>query len=153
MQQKEFFIFEKIKKYRVPSSVWCHFFAGGGAAVSRRRRRRPPAGAAQVCLCGEPPLQRRHDEARRRRRGGGRAIRFSKILSDFCSRGLKHFVLCLKGLGISIRSLTHSFLTAKQLFPGFFTFFSAIFKILRPEHDCYAKFTSCSTWRKIKSSL
>ena len=41
--------------------------------------------------------------------------------------------------------LTHSFLTAKQLFPGFFPFFYAIFKYLRPEHDCYAKFTSCST--------
>ena len=41
--------------------------------------------------------------------------------------------------------LTHSFLTAKQLFFGFFTFFYAIFKCLKPEHDCYAKFTSCST--------
>ena len=38
--------------------------------------------------------------------------------------------------------LTHSFLTAKQRFPGFLTFFYAIFKLLRPEHDCYAKFTS-----------
>ena len=37
------------------------------------------------------------------------------------------------------------FLTAKQLFPRFFTFFNAIFKFSRPEHDCYAKFTSCST--------
>ena len=37
-------------------------------------------------------------------------------------------------------SLTHSFLTAKQLFPGFFKFFYAIFKLLRPEHDCYANF-------------
>ena len=44
-----------------------------------------------------------------------------------------------------IYGLTHSFLTAKQLFPGFFTFFYAIFKFLRPEPDCYAKFTSCST--------
>ena len=34
-----------------------------------------------------------------------------------------------------------SFLTAKQHFPGFFfTFFYAILKCLRPEHDCYAKF-------------
>ena len=50
--------------------------------------------------------------------------------------------------------LTHSFLTTKQLFPGFvFTFFYAIFKLLRPEHDCYAKFTSCSTSRNIKTTL
>ena len=42
-------------------------------------------------------------------------------------------------------SLSHSFLTAKQLFTGFFTFFYAIFLFFRPEHDCYAKFTSCST--------
>ena len=44
-----------------------------------------------------------------------------------------------------LSTLTHSFLTEKQLFPGFFTFFYAIFKFLRPEHDWYAKFTSCST--------
>ena len=44
-----------------------------------------------------------------------------------------------------IMHLTHSFLTAKQLFPGFFIFFYAIFRFLRLEHDCYAKFTSCST--------
>ena len=30
-------------------------------------------------------------------------------------------------------------------FSGFFSFFYAIFKFLRPEHDCYANFTSCST--------
>ena len=47
--------------------------------------------------------------------------------------------------GSGILQLTLSFLTAKHLFPGFFTFFNAIFKFLRPEHDCYAKFTSCST--------
>ena len=41
--------------------------------------------------------------------------------------------------------LTHFFLIAKQLFPGFFTFFHAILSIFKPEHDCYAKFTSCST--------
>ena len=39
----------------------------------------------------------------------------------------------------------HFFLAAKQHFPGFFTFFYAIFKFLRPEHNCYEKFTSCST--------
>ena len=42
-------------------------------------------------------------------------------------------------------SLTHSFPTAKQLFPDFFTFFYATLKFLRPEHDFYAKFTSCFT--------
>ena len=42
-------------------------------------------------------------------------------------------------------ALTHSFLIVKQLFPGFLTFFYAIFKFLRPEHDCYVKFKSCST--------
>ena len=42
----------------------------------------------------------------------------------------------------NLEFLTHSFLTAKQLFPKIFTFFSAIFKF---EHDCCAKFTSCST--------
>ena len=41
---------------------------------------------------------------------------------------------------------THSIPTAKQLFPGFiFTFSFAIFTYLRPEQDCYAKFTPCST--------
>ena len=35
--------------------------------------------------------------------GGGRAIRFSKILSDFCSRGLNHLILYLKRHGKSIR--------------------------------------------------
>ena len=37
--------------------------------------------------------------------------------------------------------LTHSILSGKILK----TFFFFIFKCLRPEHDCYAKFTSCST--------
>ena len=47
---------------------------------------------------------------------------------------------------IIVNPLTHSFLTAKDLFTRFFfTFFYAIFKFLRPEHDCYARFTSCST--------
>ena len=43
--------------------------------------------------------------------------------------------------------LTHSFLTAKQLCAGFLTFFLSYFynQFIRPEHDCYAKFTSCST--------
>ena len=41
----------------------------------------------------------------------------------------------------------------KHLFPGFFTFFHAISKFLIPEHDCYAKFTSCSTKRNIKITL
>ena len=49
------------------------------------------------------------------------------------------------GFGFAVLQLTHSFLTAKHLFPGFFTFFYAIFKFLKPEYDCYAKFTSCST--------
>ena len=44
-----------------------------------------------------------------------------------------------------LKFLTHSFLIAKQLFPGFFTFFQAILEFSRPEHDCNAKFTSCST--------
>ena len=35
-----------------------------------------------------------------------RAIRFSKILSDFCSRGLKHLLLHLKRPGRNIRSQT-----------------------------------------------
>ena len=30
--------------------------------------------------------------------GGGRAILFSKVLSDFCSRGLNHLILYLKYL-------------------------------------------------------
>ena len=39
--------------------------------------------------------------------------------------------------------LTHSNLTANQFLNGLKNFF--IFKFLRPELDCYAKFTSCST--------
>ena len=49
--------------------------------------------------------------------------------------------------------LTHSFLTAKQLFPGFFTFFYAFFLFLRPEHDCYAKFTSCYIKTTLENKL
>ena len=40
------------------------------------------------------------------RGGRGRAIQFSKILSDFCSRGLNHLLLHLKGPGRSIRALS-----------------------------------------------
>ena len=71
-----------------------------------------------------------------RSRGGLPAILFETIWYRLVSLPEN---LCL------LRRLTHSFLTAKQLFPGFFTFFYAIFSFLRPEHDCYAKFTSCST--------
>ena len=31
--------------------------------------------------------------------------------------------------------------------------FYAILKFLRPKHDCYAKFKSCSTQRNIKTSI
>ena len=41
----------------------------------------------------------------------------------------------------------------KQLFPEFFTFFSAIFTLLRPKHYFYANCTSCSTSRNIKTTL
>ena len=41
--------------------------------------------------------------------------------------------------------LTHSILTGQKIFPRFFTFFFFSFQCLRPEHDCYAKFTFCST--------
>ena len=41
--------------------------------------------------------------------------------------------------------LKPSILTAKQFFPGFFTFIFFLFHFSRPEHNCYAKFTSCST--------
>ena len=50
-------------------------------------------------------------------------------------------------------ALTHSFPTAKQLFPRFLPFFYAIFSFLRPEHDCFVKFTSCSTYGNIKIIL
>ena len=49
--------------------------------------------------------------------------------------------------------LTHSFLTGEQLFSRIFKFFYAIFIFSRPEHDCYAKFTSFSTHRNIKTTL
>ena len=53
---------------------------------------------------------------------------------------LRIFILCTLCINPFLPEVT-----AKQLFPGFFTFFYAIFKFLRPEHDCNAKFTSCST--------
>ena len=34
---------------------------------------------------------------------------------------------------------------SKRFFPRFFPFFFFLYKFLRPEHDCYAKFASCST--------
>ena len=62
---------------------------------------------------------------------------------------LVDFVLCVLGTN-GLAKLTHSFLTAKQLFCGFFTFFYAIFSFLRPEHDSYANLTSFSKYRNIK---
>ena len=60
---------------------------------------------------------------------------------NWCTRYIKvHFLATMK-----VVLLTHSFLNAKHLFPGFFTYFYAIFEFLRLEHECYAKLTSCST--------
>ena len=80
----------------------------------------------------------------------------------FLTCGARDYILLIYfalSLSVSIQwicykvQLTHSFLTAKQLFPRIFTFFYAISKFSRPEHDCYAKFTSCSKWRNIKTTL
>ena len=85
--------------------------------------------------------RQRQEEALRRgddgeRRGGGQ-VQACRVA--VCS-------LVVSGVFTLLQSvLTHSFPTASQLFPGFFTFFYAIFKLLRPKHDFYAKFTSCST--------
>ena len=54
-------------------------------------------------------------------------------------------VICIVSIKDNFNLLTHSCLTEKQFFPGFFISFFFIFPFLRPEHDCYAKFTSCST--------
>ena len=64
-------------------------------------------------------------------------------LLNFCMYGQHEIKTVCKTVVFSL--MVHSFLTAKQLFPGLFTFFYLIFQFLRPEHDCYAKFTSCST--------
>ena len=48
-------------------------------------------------------------------------------------------------LGFAVLWLTHSFLTARQLFTGFLHFSMLFFNFLRPEHDCYNNFSSCST--------
>ena len=49
--------------------------------------------------------------------------------------------------------ITHSILTAKQLFPHFLRIFRLTFQILRPEHSCHIKFASCYTQRTIKAML
>ena len=41
----------------------------------------------------------------------------------------------------------------KTTFSRVLYIFLCYFYILRPEHDCYAKFTSCSTQRNIKTTL
>ena len=66
------------------------------------------------------------------------ALKMNEFINKNNNLGAKNGPLGWNGL-------THSFPTAKQLFPGFFTFFFAIWTFLRPKHDCYAKFTSCST--------
>ena len=62
---------------------------------------------------------------------------------------LKEIIYASYFLGVSYRHcsavLTHFILTAKQLFLHFLQIFRFIFQILRPEHDCNVKFTSCST--------
>ena len=62
--------------------------------------------------------------------GGDTAVGFEQVIGMVCRWSTQD----------AFDGLTHSFLTAKQLFPGFFfTFFYAIFTFLRPEHHCYAK--------------
>ena len=61
--------------------------------------------------------------------------------------GERHWTITLCYTFLATMMASHPFLPdCKTTFSWiFFTFFYAIFKFLRPEHDCYAKFTPCST--------
>ena len=68
-------------------------------------------------------------------------------IDDEVSRMYKDAIFCfqneatLKGPSFN---LTHSILTAKQFLFHLFTNFQIHFQFVRPKHDYYVKFTSCS---------